>query len=91
MKDRTFRKMWSILHLDIDGKIIDAMKFQKEVERFLKDASERAEEKGDDVSALNDKIYAQYTASEYNSMTKVLLWVRKRMDEIEKEMENYDD
>ncbi len=91
MKDKTFRKMWSILHLNVDTKIVEAMKTQKEVERFLKDASEKAEERDDDASAVSDKIYAQCTASEYDGMTKVLLWVRKRMGEIEKEMENYDD
>lgn len=91
MKDKTYTRMWAILQADVDERMAEAIKSKEEMERYAKSAFERAMRDKDDALALSDEIYAKNMSAELNGMTKVLMWVRDRMEEIKEEEEKRDD
>jgi shikimate kinase len=91
MNDKTYARVWAVLQADVDERIAEAIKSKEEMDRYAKSAFERAMRDKDDALALSDEIYAKNMTAELNGMTKALMWVRDRMEEIKEEKENCDD
>lgn len=93
MKERAdkYQKMWNVLHLDASSKMVDAMKSKKKMDERLKKAEEAVLESSDSVGAEIDRAMLSYYAAEFNGMLKVITWFYKRMRDIEREIDRYED
>ncbi len=87
MKSDKYQKMWDALHRDASLKIEEAFRERDKMAERLKETEKSADPAGAEI----ERAMLSYTVAEFNGILKATTWVYKRMREIEKEIERYED
>ncbi len=87
MKSDKYQKMWDALHRDASLKIEEAFKERDKMDEKLKETEKSA----DSARAEIERATLSYSVAEFNGILKATTWFYKRMHEVEKEIERYED